>query len=315
MLRSILVVLIITALAFGGFARGTGDMPVNTRDAAPSGVPGIPTPGRGGDVLFVMAAFSFIGGYAWGDQYWNPESEQFPSTWDYDTVNPSTVSPNGTPYHWNGGMGTALDNLGYSWEWYPTFDGEDPSYQTIPSSATLLADYNLVVYWVGDFWNPDTGVALSDDTMAELEAYMTGGGALILIGQDIEWSGVPHSWLNSWFGCGSTTQDVINGEPIVAASGIAGTFTEGWTGTADVLNFYVQPSTGSFYADDMGDNGLVGDASYEFACVDDANKRIYSTMQFETCAASEVEAITDMIMVWLGSSLEQSTWGDIKSSF
>ncbi len=314
MIKSIIVVLIITALAFGGFARGTGDFPVNPRDAASSGTPGIPMPGKGGDVLFVMAAMSFMNGNAWGDQYWNPDVEEFPSTWAFNTVNPSTSIPTGTPYHWNGGMGTALDNLGYTWEWYPTYDGEDPGEQTIPTSSTMLADYSLVFYWVGDYWNPALGPALSVETMDELEDYMTAGGALILIGQDIEWSGVPAAWLDTWFGCGTVAQDVFS-DVLVSASGIAGTFAEGWSGTADVVNFYVQPSTGSFYPDDMGANGFIGDGSYEFGCVDDANFRIYSTMQFETCAAPEVEAMMDYIMTWLESTLQQSTWGDIKSNF
>jgi hypothetical protein len=313
-----LVLFVAAAVAMAGFARGTGQpvitAPQNVSDEIR--IPVTPTLGKGGDVLFIMAAFSYGNQNAWGAQYWNPTEEPFPSTWSYDAVNPSTVEPDGSPYHWNGGMGTALDNLGYSWEWYPTYDGEDPAYQTIPAAATLLADYQVVVYWVGDYWNPDLGPALSDDTMAELEAYMTGGGKLILIGQDIEWSGVPEAWLQTWFGTGTITQDVLNGVETVPASGIAGTFAEGWSGTADRVNFYVGPD-GSFYPDDMGDNGLLGDASYEFACYDDTNKRIYSTMQFETCASGEVEDLVDMIMTWMDISgaLENSTWGEIKASF
>lgn len=314
MIRSILVVLIITALAFGGFARGTGDFPVNPRDAASSGTPGIPMPGKGGDVLFVMAAMSFLNGNAWGAQYWNPDLQEYPSTWAYDTVNPSTGIPTGTPYHWNGGMGTALDNLGYTWEWYPTYDGEDPSLQTIPPSSTMLADYNLVIYWVGDYWNPTLGPALSNNTMSELEAYMTAGGALILIGQDLQWSGVPAAWLDTWFSTGTIAEDVLSAVPTVPASGITGTFAEGWSGTADRTNFYTE-DTGNFFPDDMGANGFIGDGTWEFGCVDNTNFRIYSTMQFGTCASSEVEALMGYIMTWLESSLQQSTWGDIKSNF
>ncbi len=314
-MKSIIVVLIITALAFGGFARGTGDIPANPRDAASSGTPGIPMPGRGGDVLFIMAAFSDGVTAAYGAQYWNPDVEEFPTTWAFDTVNPSTAIPTGTPYHWNGGMGTALTALGKTWEWYPTYCGGDGPLQTILPSATLLADYELVIYWVGDYWDPAMGAALTPATMTELETYMTAGGALILIGQDMQWSGVPAAWLDTWFGTGTIAEDVFGaGVPTVAASGITGTFAEGWSGTADRTNFYTGVD-GNFFPDDMGSNGCIGDASFEFACVDNANFRIYSTMQFGACASSEVEALMGYIMTWLESSLQQSTWGDIKSNF
>lgn len=315
MIKSILILLVVTALAFAGFARGTGDIPVNPRDTELSRIPVTPTSGKGANVLFVMAAMSFINSNAWGAGYWNPDQEEFPSTWSFDTVNPSTAIPTGAPYHWNGGMGTALDNLGYTWEWYPTYDGEYPSYQTIPTSSTMLSDYDMVIYWVGDYWNPALGPALSDATMSELEAYMTGGGPLILVGQDMQWSGVPAAWLDTWFGTGTITEDVIASETTVPASGIAGTFAEGWSGTADVNNFYVQPSTGRFFTDDMGANGFVGDATYEFGSCDNTNLRLYSTLQFETCSAAEVQDLIDKIMTWSMSALEQSTWGSIKSNF
>ena len=131
--------------------------------------------------------------------------------------------------------------------------------------------------------------------MTELEAYMTGGGPLFLIGQDIEWSGVPGAWLDTWFSCGTVVQDVLSSVATVPVNGITGTFAEGWSGIADIVNFYPSGSTGTFYPDDMGSNGLLGDASYEFACYDDTNKRIYSTVQFEACAAAEVEDIVDRV--------------------
>jgi len=316
MIRAILVVFIISTLAMAGYSRGDAWTPTAEDISESSRLPGTPTPGKGANVLFIFAAQSESGGNSWGDKYWNPIEGSYPGTWTYDTVNPSSVEPLDDPYHWNGGLGTALDALGYSWEWYPTFDGASGDYQTILPSATMLADYDVVFYWVGDYWNPALGPGITPETMAVLETYMTAGGPLVFTGQDIIWSGVPATWFDTWFGAGAIVEDVYSGETALAGFGIAGTFAEGWSGTALVENFYVTP--GSFYPDDMGANGFIGDGgTYEFGCYDDANKRIFSTMQFETCAAAEVEDIADLLMTWLdiGGALENSTWGEIKTSF
>jgi hypothetical protein len=317
MLKAAGVLFLVAAVAFAGNARGTGEptYAAPRDDAGESRAPVHVAPGKSADVLFLFAAYNYSGQFAWANQYWNPTDDGFPTAWSYNTINPSTAEPDGSPYHWNGGMGTALDNLGITWEWYATYDGEDIAEQVLPDVSMMLSDYDLVIFWVGDYWDPSRGPALTAATMADLESYMTSGGPLFLMGQDIEWSGVPMAWLNTWFGTGTTTQDVLSGEPLVAASGITGTPAEGWSGTALVDNFYVSP--GSFFPDDMELNGIIGDATYEFACYDDTNKRLYTTVHFETCVATEVEALMDLLMTWVGTggALEQSTWGSIKADF
>jgi hypothetical protein len=316
MLRVSLAVLVLASLSFAelvpGQARDTWvEAPETGQLGSPqtSIFPGFPD--RDAQVLFVFAAMDFGSEFAWGAPYWNPTEELYPSTWAYDTIEPSTVSPAGSPYHWNGGLGTACDNLGVTWEWYATYDAAE-YYQNIPDAATL-ANYDVVFLFTFDYWWDDVE-ALVADTRMILETYMTGGGALVLIGQDMHYSGVPGAWLDTWFGCGTILDDVVSGDPLLPMSGESGTFLDGWSGTADETNF---SDSNGFYTDDVSSNGLIGDGgTNQYASYMDSEGRIFSTAEFEACEASEVEAIAEDIFEWLGIvSLEMQTWGGIKASF
>ncbi len=272
-------------------------------------VPSIPVPGKGADALFIFAAYSNVSGFAWGSLYWNPTDNQFPFTWSYDTVNPSPNEPMNTPYHWNGGLGTALTSLGYTWEWYPTWDDED-GMQAFPDVA-ILQDYDVVFVHTFDNWE-NQGISTNGQTA--LGDYMTAGGKVVFIGQDAHYGGLSDTWLNEWFSCGTVTNDVINGVSLLAATGSAGTFLNGWAGTADMANF---SDANGFYTDALSTNGIITDGTNLFASSNDATKCIFSTYEFEACDATEVEAIADLIMTYIGAggSLEQRTWSSIKSSF
>ena len=311
MLKIVLVLGIVALVSAGlvpGQERGTW---VEREISSGSQLASIPVPGKGADALFVFAAFSSVADFAWGRIYWNPLDNGFPSTWSYDTVNPSTIEPASAPYHWNGGLGTALDNLGYTWEWYPTYDNTD-DIQTIPDVATLQ-EYSVVfVHTFDNWWGPPA--ALSDATVATLSSYMDAGGKVVLVGQDLHWGGISAAFLDDYFACGTVTDDVISGDMTVPATGVTGVFTDGWAGTADQLNF---TDSNGFYTDEVSTNGCINGALGDYASYKDAAKCIYSTFEFETCSTSEVEAIVDLILTYvIGSgALENSTWGDIKSNF
>jgi len=272
-------------------------------------LPSIPVPGRGADALFIFAAYANVAGLAWGSEYWNPTDNQFPSTWSYDAVNPSTAEPMDTPYHWNGGLGTALDNLGYTWEWYPTWDDADGMQTCL--TGTELQDYDIVFVHTFDNWQNE---GLNSGTRDKLDDYMAAGGIVVFVGQDAHWGGIPDAWLQDNFACGTITDDVISGDSLVTASGIAGTFADGWSGTADKANF---ADGNGFYTDQLELNGFVGDGGAFYGSFKDATKCIFSAFEFEACSPSEVEAMADAIMTYAGISgaLEQSTWGSIKNSF
>jgi hypothetical protein len=310
-MKKFIILLALVSVAFAGLVPG------QTRDTWVEGevndtfqMPGTPIPGKGADVLFIFAAYSNAAGLAWGSTYWNPDDIQFPSTWNYDAVNPSTVEPTGLPYHWYGGLGTAMDNLGLTWEWYPTWDNED-AMQVLPDVATLQ-DYDVVfVHTFDNWWNS----GLSDGSTDILGDYMDAGGKVIFIGQDSHYGGLSATWLDDYFLCGTITDDVVNGDSLVTAYGTSGTFLDGWSGTADKANF---SDANGFYVDQVSDNGFIDDGSAVwYASYDDAAQCLYSTLEFEACAASEVEDIADCIKTYmgLGGALQQSTWGDIKTSF
>lgn len=311
MLKCVLVLGMVAVVSAGlvpGQERGTW---VEGNISSGSHMISIPVPGKGADALFVFPAFSSVADAAWGKIYWNPVDGAFPSTWSYDTVNPSTAEPSDAPYHWNGGLGTALDNLGYTWEWYPTYDNTD-TMQVIPALATLQ-EYDVVfVHTFDNWWGPPA--ALSDATVATLSAYMDAGGVVVLVGQDLYWGGLSPAFLDSYFACGMVTDDVIGGDATVPAAGVTGVFTDGWAGTSIQTNF---SESNGFYTDALATNGCITGASGDYASFKDETKCIYSTFEFETCDAAEVEVIAGMIMTYVGAgqALEQSTWGDIKSSF
>ncbi len=306
----IIVVLALVSVAFAGLVPGqTRDTWVEGEVSNVYSLPATPVPGRGADVLIVFPAFSNASGIAWGSYYWNPDDEQFPSTFTYDAVNPSTAMPSGIPYHWNGGVGTALDNLGVTWEWYPTWDNED-AMQTMPN-VTTLQEYQVVfIFTFDNWWNS----GLSDGSVDIFSDYMDAGGKVVFVGQDAHYGGLSPTWLDDYFACGTITDDVIAGDATLGANGVTGTFLDGWSGTADQLNF---SDANGFYADDLSTNGIITDGTYFFSANNDASKCIFSTFEFEACASGEVEAITDLILdyVGVGGALEQSTWGGIKTSF
>jgi hypothetical protein len=266
----------------------------------------------GTDALFVFAAYDRWDPenyFSYGDLYWNPNWEDGSSTWSMETVVSSAFSPSGSPYHWNGGLGSALTALGYSWEWYPTFDGR--SGQNLPSLATL-SSYPVVFVLTFDFYQ--TEPALNSSSRAVLGDYISQGGHVILVGQDIRYSGVPEWWIDAWFESGSITNDVFSTSSPVPAWGTSGTFLSGWSGTTLMANFTT--IIGTFWPDEVSSNGCLEDDNYSFASFSETMGTMFSSYEFETCSPTEVQEIAEMIMIWLlGTPLERTTWGEIKASF
>ena len=273
--------------------------------------------GRGADVLFLFLAFDNVNPdtiYACGDLYWNPVFEVAGTGWSLNSIAPSWAEPAGYPYHWHGGLGSALDVLGYDWEWFPGYTGR--SGQVIPDVG-VLDDYSCLFVMTFDAYR-DANV-LSAATRSKLDSYIVGGGHVVLISQDADYSGVPESWLDFWFDCGSITGDVSAGTNPLPASGVSGTFLQGWAGTAQIGRFSSGAGgheEGKWWADDLSDNGVIEGGSWDFASASSTYRNLFSTFDFEACSPAQVQAVTESIMEWiLDTPLERSTWGRIKAGY
>jgi len=274
------------------------------------------SPGKGADVLFIFLGYDdYVPDtiYACGDSYWNPAFEESGSGWSLNTISASWTHPSGMPYHWNGGLGSAMTSLGYSWEWFPGCTGRCG--QVIPDAATL-AGYNCVFILTFDAYR---SAALTSSTRSILDTYILNGGHVVLISQDARFSGVPEEWLDTWFETGAIQQDIISGTGPVPANGLVTSFMIGWFGTALMGNFSTGAggySEGNWWMDNLSGNGCIGNGTWVFSSYSNVYGCIFSTFDFETCNSGEVESITEIIMDWItSSSLERETWGAVKARF
>jgi len=267
------------------------------------------------DALFIFLAYDDYvpdSAYACGDSYWNPLSQPSGSGWAVNYLCSSYSEPAGSPYHWNGGLGSAMDALGYSWNWFPGYTGRCG--QVIPD-AGYLAFYKCVFVLTFDAYR---SVTLTEETREILQTCIENGGHVVLVSQDAMYSGVPESWLMKWFNTGEITQDVVSGTSPFSAAGMVPSFLLGWSGTALIENFSTGAggnSEGNWWADDLSGDGCISNGSYVFASCNEFYGNIFSTFEFETCYPSEVQSIAEYIMNWaISSSLERSTWGEIKAN-
>lgn len=308
--KYLVISLVVASFAFAAGARGVVDFDAVASEPGPelTGWDGVA--GKGGDALFIFAAYNSTVPRCWGLYYWNPLEEMAPITWAYDTIEPSSNEIPGDPYHWNGGLGTALDGLGYTWEWYATGDGQGG--QNIPD-ATALGDYSVVFFFTFDYWL--SGASVSSASRGIFEDYITAGGHVIIISQDAVYTGTPAAWFDTWFGSGTIEEDVYSELVTLPAVGVSGTFFDGWAGTALQDNYSPEEVCSGFWPNSVSENGCIEDATYGFASYHPTYETIYSSFEFECCAAAEVLSITEMLMDWLNVGLTPATWGSIKAEF
>jgi|GEM_PF-6210846 len=274
------------------------------------------SPGKGADVLFMFLGYDDYSPdtiYACGDSYWNPSFEQSGSGWALNSIAGSWAEPSGSPYHWHGGLGTAISSLGMSWEWFPGYTGRCG--QVIPDAGTL-SSYDCLFILTFDAYR---SVVLTSATRSTLDTYMGNGGHVVLVSQDALFSGVPESWLNSWFDSGSIQQDVSSGTNPFPVIGLPSSFLIGWSGTAQISNFSTGAggnSEGIWWPDNLTGNGCIGDDSWIYSSASELNRNIFSTFDFEACSPAEVESISQQIVYWmLGTPLTRSTWASIKTAY
>jgi len=308
-MSSVIIPLLLTCvMASAPVSRVSGFEDMSSRPGSWSG-----SAGKGADALFIFLAFDDYfpdSSFACGDSYWNPLFEQSGTGWALNDICGSWAKPSGAPYHWNGGLGSAMDALGYTWEWFPGYTGRCG--QSIPDAATL-GDYQCVFILTFDAYQ---SVTLNSTCRNTLESYIGTGGHVVFISQDARFSGVPESWLDEWFGAGEITQDVVSGTGPFPASGLMTSFLLGWSGTALIENFSTGVGgAGQWWADNLNGYGCIGNSSYAFASCNENYGTVFSTYDFEACYSSEVQSICGLIMEWVsGTSLQRRTWGSIKAS-
>lgn len=97
---------------------------------------------------------------------------------------------------------TALVGAG-NYGWFLTLEADSNG----PDLATMEM-YDLVIWNCYDYWwsSPDPA-ALTTTDQANISDLLFNGGKCWLIGQDVLWSGVPTSWMNTHFHLQSAIQD------------------------------------------------------------------------------------------------------------
>ena len=132
------------------------------------------------------------------------ESQYHPATRQNEVLfvedRAGTFGPPGAPDPLWDGILTDLLGAG-NYGWFTT--AEDTS--NGPDLATMQI-YDLVIWNTYDYWwSPPA--ALTDTDQVHLGDYLSLGGKVWLIGQDLLWSGVPMSWMNNYFHLVDAFQD------------------------------------------------------------------------------------------------------------
>jgi hypothetical protein len=120
--------------------------------------------------------------------------------------------------------------------------------QNGPDLATMQG-YDLVIWNCYDYWwaPPTYSTALTTTDQNNLASYMSGGGKVWLIGQDIIYSGVPSSWLQTHFNLQSYIEDYNYNIPNANIQGLVEIAGISLSVTSDYVSNY-------FFSDNLTPN-------------------------------------------------------------
>ncbi|MBN2619835.1 T9SS type A sorting domain-containing protein [candidate division WOR-3 bacterium] len=143
---------------------------------------------------------------------------------------------------WQGTLDAILGTGNYGW--YTTTSAGDNG----PDSLEMM-NYDLVIWNCYDYWWQDT-TALTGIDQLNLESYFYNQGGVWLIGQDLLWSGVPMTWMQSFFHLASATQDYLWDEPDVNLHGLVEIDSIAFLATSDYAsnNFFTDALVPDAYA-------------------------------------------------------------------
>lgn len=156
---------------------------------------------------------------------------------------PAGLGPPSPDQYWTAVLDSLLGIGNYGW-FGPTASHADNG----PDLATMQG-YELVIWNTYDCWNPSNGPALTATDQTNVASYMTGGGKVWLIGQDILYTGVPLSWLQTNFNLQSAVEDYNGGFPGTSPFPVEG------AGELSGYGFSILADWGSdFFPDDLTPN-------------------------------------------------------------
>lgn len=118
-----------------------------------------------------------------------------------------------------------------------------------PDLATMQM-YDLVIWNTFDCWW--TPAALTSNDMTNIENYLSGGGKVWLIGQDLLYTGVPLGWMGTWFHLAGVIQDYAFPDPYMNVLGYSEISGLTCLFTPDYLS-------NEFYPDDLTPDGTAHD--------------------------------------------------------
>jgi hypothetical protein len=134
---------------------------------------------------------------------------------------PAALGPPSPDQYWTAVLDSILGTGNYGWYAVDTFQTTNG-----PDLATMQS-YELVIWNTYDCWNSALGPAITATDQTNIANYISGGGKVWLIGQDILYTGVPISWMTANFELQSAIED-YNGAagttpyPVVGVAELSG---------------------------------------------------------------------------------------------
>jgi hypothetical protein len=118
---------------------------------------------------------------------------------------PAGLGPPSPDQYWTALLDSLLGVGNYGWF------GPTGSYADNGPDLATMQGYELVVWNCYDCWDPGQGQALTGTDQTNIASYLTGGGKVWLIGQDVLFTGVPLSWMQTNFNLQSAVEDYGGG--------------------------------------------------------------------------------------------------------
>ena len=143
---------------------------------------------------------------------------------------------------WQGTLDAILGSGNYGWF------GPTPDSAANGPDSTEMMNYDLVIWNCYDYWW-DFQPALTTADQNNLQSYFYNGGSVWLIGHDVLWSGVPMTFMQTFFHLQSANQDYLQDEPDVNLHGLVEIDSISFLATSDY-------SANNFWPDALTPDGF-----------------------------------------------------------
>ncbi len=206
-----------------------------------------------------------------------------------------------TDIFWTAVLDSLLGVGNYGWF------GPTTAYDEDGPDLTTMQAYALVIWNTYDSWNPAAGMALTATDQSNIADYLTGGGKVWLIGQDVIYSGVPLSFMSDNFDVASVEEDYEGGFPKYVPHPVTGLIElDGYAFSFTVDSIY---SWGSdVYPDNLTPSGsahrIIQDTDFptNYPCIirDDYTSSFWTIDGRDPAPWADWQAIVDMMFTLFG---------------